>query len=187
MIQATSTLIVCDFHCSLCSIFILQKYISLTLIIVCVCFFVNYRSSILLSSCFLVPHPIHASLLLSSKNVYGWKKCGFLCNKSSKTCKTSHYLHDVIYCVTSHILYHWLPLSSYLLVSYSLCIFQSKKKKCIKFKITLIMANINKASVFTQIAYACALYSIQIFIISQNDYYQTWLSDIYCVRKMHFS
>lgn len=105
MIQATSTLIVCDFHCSLCSIFILQKYISLTLIIVCVCFFVNYRSSILLSSCFLVPHPIHASLLLSSKNVYGWKKCGFLCNKSSKTYKTSHYLHDVVLllCDVTHI------------------------------------------------------------------------------------
>lgn len=35
------------------------------------------------------------------------------------------------------------------------------------------MATINKAFVFTQIAYACALYFIQIFIISQNDYYQT--------------
>lgn len=40
----------------------------------CLCmFFVNYRFSILLSSCFLSPHPIHASSLLSSKNVNHWK------------------------------------------------------------------------------------------------------------------
>lgn len=106
MIQATCTLIVYDFHCSLCSIFILQKYISLTLIIVCVCFFVNYRFSLLLSSCFLFPHPIHALLLLSSNYVYCWKKWGLLFNKSSKTCKTSHYLNDVIcylLCDVTHI------------------------------------------------------------------------------------
>lgn len=63
----------------------------------CLCmFFVNYRFSILLSSCFLSPHPIHASSLLSSKNVNHWKKCGFLFNKSSKICRRSHYLIDVI-------------------------------------------------------------------------------------------
>lgn len=68
----------------------------------CLCmFFVNYTFSILLSSCFLSPHPIHASSLLSSKNVNHWKMRFFSINQS-KTCRTSHYLNDV----TCHLLYY---------------------------------------------------------------------------------
>lgn len=88
-----STLIVCN--CSLCSIFILQKHISFPPIIVYL-FFVNYRFSILFSFHLLSPHPIHASSLLSSRNVNCWKMC-FSFNKSSKTYRTSHSLNDVIH------------------------------------------------------------------------------------------
>lgn len=166
MIQATSTLIVCDFHCSLCSIFILQKCISLTIIIVCECFFVNYRFSILFSSCFLFPHPIHASLLLSSKNVYCWKNVVFFSINQAKLVKlliTCMMLY-VINCVMSHILCHWLPSTSYLLVIYPICSFSKVRKKCIKFKITLIMAVINKAFVFTHSICMCFIFYTDFYI-----------------------
>lgn len=107
MIQATSTLIVYDFHCSLCSIFILQKYISLTLIIVCVCFLliIDFPSFYLLVSHLLIQfmhhYYCHQRMLIA-------EKCGFLFNKSSKICRTSQYLNDVIchllYCITHIIL-----------------------------------------------------------------------------------
>lgn len=131
MIQATSTLIVSDFHCSLCSIFILQKYISLTLIIVCVCFLliIDLPSFYLLVSYLLIQfmhhHYCHQRMLIT-------EKCGFLFNKSSQTCKTSHYLNDV----TCHLSYYIYPThcitdfcqhASYLVI-YSVGIFQGKKK-----------------------------------------------------------
>lgn len=75
MIQATSTLIVYDFHCSFCSIFILQKYISLTLIIVCVWFLliIDFPSFYLLVSYLLIQflhhHYCHQRMFITGKNV----------------------------------------------------------------------------------------------------------------------
>ena len=49
----------------------------------CLCIvFVKYRFSILLSSGFLSPHPIHASSLLSSVNVNHWKMWIFSLNQA---------------------------------------------------------------------------------------------------------
>lgn len=112
MIQATSTLIVCDFHCSLCSIFILQNYISLTLIIVCVCFLliIDFLSFYLLVSYLLIQfmhhHYCHPRMLIA-------EKCSFLFNRSSKICKTSHYLKDVI----CHLLYYIIHIVSLIAVN----------------------------------------------------------------------
>lgn len=110
VIQATATLIVSDFHCSLCSIFIPQKYISLTLIVVCVCFLliIDFPSFYLLVSYLLVQfmhhHYCHQRMLIT-------EKCAFLFNKSSKTCRTSHYLIDGI-CHLSHSIPHIVSLIS---------------------------------------------------------------------------
>lgn len=83
MIQAASTLIVYDFHCSFCSIFILQKYISLTLITVCVWFLliIDFPPFYLLVSYLLIQfmhhHYRHQRMLIT-------ENCGFLFNNQAK-------------------------------------------------------------------------------------------------------
>lgn len=124
---STSTLIVCVFHCSHCSIFILQKYISLRLITGCVyiLLIIDFPTFFLLISYLLIQfmhhHYCHQRMLMIEKS-------GFLSNKSSKTYRTSQYrITWIVSYVTdfaiAHKLYGWFLSTNYSSVIYSTGIF----------------------------------------------------------------